>query len=49
VAVPFENGAAEFDIAREEKVRKYHTLAEDLPGPGYVVDVEAFLVGAPGS
>jgi hypothetical protein len=49
VAVPFENGAAAFDEAREEKVRKYHSLAEDLRGAGYVVEVAAFLVGALGS
>jgi hypothetical protein len=49
VAVPFENGAAAFDEAREEKIRKYHSLAEDLRGAGYVVEVAAFLVGALGS
>jgi hypothetical protein len=30
VVVPFENGTAAFDKAREEKVRKYHSLVEDL-------------------
>jgi hypothetical protein len=46
VVVPFENGSAAFDKAREEKVRKYHSLAEDLWGAGYVVDIEGLLVGA---
>jgi hypothetical protein len=49
VAVPFENGAAACDEAREEKVRKYHSLAKNLRGAGYVVEVAAFLVGALGS
>jgi hypothetical protein len=49
VAVPFENGAAALDEAREEKIRKYHSLGEDLRGAGYKVAVEAFLVGALGA
>jgi hypothetical protein len=50
VAVTFKNlMVATFDEAREEKVRKYHSLAKDLRGADYVVKVKAFLVVALGS
>jgi hypothetical protein len=46
VAVPFEIGTAAFDEARGEKVRKFHSMTEDLRGADYVIEVEVFLVGA---
>lgn len=49
VTVPFDNGMEAFDAARNEKVTKYNSLAQELSLRGKNVVVEAVVVVALGS
>ena len=48
VTIPFENRLGAFERARQEKQEKYRLLAQQLTGNGYVVDLDAFIVGSLG-
>lgn len=49
VTVPFDNGLEAFEKARQEKIRKYTGIAQELSLQGRNVAVEAIVVGALGS
>ena len=48
VAIPFENCWEALQAARQEKIRKYHLLVEQLESKGYAVDMDDFIVGSLG-
>ncbi|XP_023238972.1 uncharacterized protein LOC111637658 [Centruroides sculpturatus] len=48
VTVPFENGADAFQTARDEKLRKYNSLAHHFRQLGYNTHISAFVIGALG-
>jgi len=49
VAIPFENRRRALVEKREEKLRKYSGVAEELRAQGYQVTLDAFIVGALGA
>ena len=48
MAIPFENRWEALQAARQEKIRKYCPLVGQLESKGYVVDLDAFIVGSLG-
>ena len=49
VTVAFDNGSNAMQTARENKIKKYKALEEDLVAKGFSVRNEAFVVGSLGS
>ncbi|XP_023240117.1 uncharacterized protein LOC111638606 [Centruroides sculpturatus] len=48
VTTPFENGPPAFQLARDEKLKKYEPLAQHFRRLGYDTHISAFVVGALG-
>jgi hypothetical protein len=48
VAIPFENRPMAFNLARQEKERKYAGVVEHFKSQGYTTTCEAFIVGSLG-
>ncbi|XP_023210577.1 uncharacterized protein LOC111613450 [Centruroides sculpturatus] len=48
VTTPFENGQTAFQLAREEKLRKYAPFAQHFRQQGFDTHISAFIVGALG-
>ncbi|XP_067141006.1 uncharacterized protein [Centruroides vittatus] len=48
VTVPFKNGQAAFQAARDEKCRKYNSLVQHFCQRGYDTHISAFIVGGLG-
>lgn len=49
VTIPFENRYAAITQARQEKIMKYTSLAEDYKRRGWTVHLDAFIVGSLGA